>query len=194
MLKAKKSTGKGHTFYDFDLPKTEADYWILIAESCYEIATTLLEENSYAATITLYLCGYDSSSESAACSFDTGGLPRYPAELFRLIEDQAQAHSAIALLLHSARRLMLRVECRPYVVPLFGESSTDESAFQLLESIRDKVGSKDAIGHGFEGLRYGRIKTYTPKRQREMARAIGLLRLKPQLYRWFSESQKKSPP
>jgi hypothetical protein len=185
MEQRKKNVGKGHTFYDFDLPKRKEDVWILIAESCYEISKTLIAEGSYARSLSFSMSGYDQSSCRGGYTLSLDGFPRYPSELFSCLMAEEASHTWIQVLLKEARRLWVRVECQPYIEPLFKEASEDEQVFDLMEAIRKKVKASDAIGKGFEGLRYARVQTYTPKRSAETDRAHQTLQLKPHLWKMY---------
>lgn len=183
MYQKKKNTGKGHTLYEYDLPKGTDDIWLLIAESCYEISQTLLAQNSFASEISLAFSGYDYQSSRGGFALRPEGFVRYPLEIYQNLYREPRSHKLIAALFSEIRRVQVRVSCEPYVTPLFYEEGKLEKQFRLLEKVRSKFNEPDAIGMGLEGFRKHRIKTYTPKRSDEIRRAIKLLKLKPQIFK-----------
>ena len=134
--KRKKMTGKGHTLYEDQLPEHPEDIWLLVAESCYEISRTLLAEGSYANSISFSVSGYDRHSARGGFNLTPEGHLRYPMELYRTLWDEPRSHSLITTLLGEIRRLLVRVECRPWVVPLFHEEGKTAKTFSLLETVR----------------------------------------------------------
>jgi len=186
-MEQKKSTGKGHTLYEFELPKTEDDLWILIAESCYEIARTLLEEETEASTLYLGLSGYDTTSGRGSVEIVPDKSLRYPSQLYHALQSDSRVHALICELFPTTRRVQVSVTCRPWVQPLFHEDGKVERIFELMESIRAKAGESTAVGLGLEGCRYRRIHTYTPRRSDEIGRAYRLLGRKPHLLKLLGE-------
>jgi hypothetical protein len=192
MNQIKKNTGKGHTLFEMDCIKSQYDVWILVAESCYEISRTLLAENTYATELYFSLSGYDGASKRGAFFIKPEGFLRYPIEIYKEIHADIRAHKLINELLSEIRRIQVRVVCKPYVIPLFDESEKIQEQFQLLEKIRKKLKTPDIVGNGFEGIRYQRISTYTPKRSREIQRAFDLLAHKPKLLRLLAKLTKEN--
>jgi len=185
----RKRTGKGHTLYEFELPKSEEDLWILIAESCYEISRTLLEEETEASSIYLSLSGYDRTSARGGVSIIPENSLRYPIQLYHALQKDSRSHHLIEELFSSARRVQVSVDCQPHVQPLFHEEGKVEKIFKVMESIREKIGESEAVGLGLEGCRYRRIRTYTPRRSEEIRRAYGLLGRKPHLMELLGKEQ-----
>jgi hypothetical protein len=181
MNQIKKMTGKGHTLYEYDLPKNNIDVWVLVAERCYEISKTLLAENTYAKEIIFSISEYDYSLSNGVFGITPDGYLRYPTEIYKIIYDDEKSHHLINKNFEKIRRVQVRVKCQPYILPLFYENSKIEQQFGLLEKIRNKLHIPDIVGNGLEGLRYNRITTYTPKRSEEIKRAFKLLALKPKL-------------
>jgi len=181
MNQIKKITGKGHTLFEYECPKDKNDIWVLVAESCYEISRTLLAEKTYAHELYFSVSGYDAQSKRGGFYLTPNGFLRYPIELYKELYKDKRAHCLIKELLSEIRRLQVRVDCRPYVVPLFSEPLELQNKYELLEDIRCKLKNPDIVGQGLEGFRYRRIATYTPKRSREIERAFELLAHKPKL-------------
>lgn len=187
MTGPRKSTGKGHTLYEFELPKNVEAIWILIAESCYEISRTLLEEETEASSIHLFFSGYERNSDRGGIAIAAEESLRYPIQLYHALHEDPRSHALIEELFDSTRCVQVSVDCRPYVQPLFYEEGKTEKVFQLMESIRSKVGECEAVGLGLEGCRRRRIHTYTPRRGDEIRRAYGLLGRKPHLVELLGE-------
>ena len=95
MRQRKKMTGKGHTLYEYDLPKAPSEVWVLIAESCFEIAQTLLSEDSYADEIYFSLSGYESNSRRGSVGLKPDGFVRYPNEIFKCLDADHRVHGLI---------------------------------------------------------------------------------------------------
>jgi hypothetical protein len=187
MTGPRKSTGKGHTLYEFELPESAEAFWVLIAESCYEISRTLLEEETEASSIHLFLSGYERNSDRGGLAIVPEESTRYPIQLYHALHNDSRTHELIAELFESVRCVQVSVDCRPYVQPLFYEESQVERVFGLMESIRAKVGTNEVLGLGLEGCRYRRVHTYTPRRGDEIRRAYGLLERKPHLVELLGE-------
>ena len=192
MNQLKKHTGKGHTLFEYECPKDQTDVWILVAESCYEISRTLLAQNTYAFELYFSVSGYDAASRRGGFYVTPQGFVRYPIELYKYLYNDTRAHRLIEDLLSDIRRVQVRVDCRPYITPLFDNTQAVQDRFELLEKIREKLKMPDIVGHGLEGLRSRRIATYTPKRSREIERAFELLALKPKLLELLSKVAQQS--
>ena len=180
--KPKKSTGKGHTLFEDDLPKSPTDVWLLISESCLEISRTLLAQDSFAGEMRISMSGYAFSDPSGGVKIIPASQPRYSAELYLELWEDAGVHALIEQLLPTVRRIQLHVICDPFVPVLFQEDNPYMDRHELLERVRTKAGASDIIGCGMEGFKTLRIRTYTPKRADEIKRAFRLLKLKPHIF------------
>jgi hypothetical protein len=181
----KKSIGKGHTLFDDNVCKSSTALWVLVAESCYEISKSLLQENAYAEKIQAGFSTFD--GPLGQVSLITTDFPRYPAHLYAHLSQVPEFVELVELHWTETRRVILRVDCAPYVMPLFGEGGAWELEYAMLENIRAKWQQADLIGLGLEGCRRWRPRTYTPSRSEEQLRAQKILALKKHVYRLWEK-------
>jgi hypothetical protein len=175
MPKKKKRTGKGHTLYDDDPPKGPEDLWVLLSESCYEISKTLLSQDSYAKSITVYFAEFQASL--GAFEIFPLNFPRYPQELYHELRSSQELIKFIESCFSEVRRCGLFCDCKDYQIPLFSDENPEvQMEYELLEGIRQKERMRDIIGHGYEGLRSKRIQTYTQDQPGGYQHALKLLK------------------
>jgi hypothetical protein len=175
MNRQKKTTGKSHTLFEHDPPKSPEDIWILLAESCYEISKVHLAQSTYASSLSVYFSGYRHHENLRGKTFLSEAYPRYPIELFKILHHSLFLKSLIENNFTDIRRVHVRSDCDTYFSPLF-EVCIENNAiqFELMEKIRKKE-HDDVIGLGHEGLRHHRIRTYTDKKTNQIIRAKQLL-------------------
>lgn len=154
-------TGKGHTLYEDDLPKSPEDVWILLAESCYEVAMTLLGQNSYAKLLWVGVSGYRHGFSGGSIEVAPYGFLRYPIELFKALDACPEVHHLIEEYLQDIRRVQLRAECSDYIPPLFpiGSFTTDPISTHPFTTDLPKSNSQDT-GPSFSNDSFGDEASY----------------------------------
>ena len=177
-------TGKSHTLFEHEPPKSPEDIWILLAESCYEISKVHLAQHSYASSISASFSGYRHHEAVGGATFISESFPRYPIELFKILHNSSLLNQWIDEDFRDIRRVHVSSECSTYFSPLFENVIQNHiSKFELMENIRKKEDFDDVIGLGYEGLRHKRIQTYTAKKTNQIIRARFLLNKNPIIVR-----------
>lgn len=182
MLTPNKNISKRHTLYE--APKKQIEVWQLISESCFEIGCKLLKQKTYAFEVQLFLSGYNRTDKRDNLSIKPDNYIQYPSQIFRTISHDRRSYLLINRMLKDTRRINIHVVTKPlHFIPIFSieQNQDDAETFQILKKIRDKIKDTACIGLGLEGIKSGRVKTYTPKRTDEIKRAISLLKKKPHL-------------
>ncbi|MBF0245672.1 MAG: hypothetical protein HQL31_10455, partial [Planctomycetes bacterium] len=119
--RAARSIGKGHTLYA--PPASAEEVWRLVSESCFEIGSKLICQGSYAHEMSLALSGYRPEDPRGIVALHPQGFARYPKELFQALHGRPETGRLIGELLEQVRRVQVRVDCRAYTPPLFGEEA-----------------------------------------------------------------------